>query len=111
MSAYHQMGHDSENLLWTEDLAKYRGAILSPVNYDQAKVTGPEDRTHVLAARSNHRGDRSAPRANGGHPRPERFRQSAGSCHQSVGDVSPRRVSMRLEAPLEVFRHFHFRIR
>lgn len=40
MSAYHQMGHDSENLLWTEELAQFRGAILSPVNYDQAKVTG-----------------------------------------------------------------------
>jgi hypothetical protein len=36
--AYHQMGHDSENLLWTEELAQYGGAILSPVNYDQAKV-------------------------------------------------------------------------
>lgn len=40
MSAYHQMGHDSENLLWTAELAQFRGAILSPVNYDQAKVTG-----------------------------------------------------------------------
>jgi len=40
MSAYHQMGHDSENLLWTEELGQFRGAILSPVNYDQAKVTG-----------------------------------------------------------------------
>jgi hypothetical protein len=38
MPAYHQMGHDSENLLWTEGLGQYRGAILSPVNYDQAKV-------------------------------------------------------------------------
>jgi hypothetical protein len=38
MAAYHQMGHDSENLLWTEELAQYRGAILSPVNYDQGKV-------------------------------------------------------------------------
>lgn len=39
MPAYHQMGHDSENLLWSQDLAQYRGAILSPVNYDQDKVT------------------------------------------------------------------------
>ena len=39
MSAYHQMGHDSENLLRTEELAQFRGAILSPVNYDQEKVT------------------------------------------------------------------------
>lgn len=38
MAAYHQMGHDSENLLRTEELAQYRGAILSPVNYDQTKV-------------------------------------------------------------------------
>ena len=38
MPAYHQMGHDSENLLWTEELAQYRGAILSPVNYEQGKV-------------------------------------------------------------------------
>ena len=37
MPAFHQMGHDSENLLWAEELAQYRGAILSPVNYDQAK--------------------------------------------------------------------------
>lgn len=40
MSVYHQMGHDSENLLWTEELSQFRGAILSPVNYDQAKVAG-----------------------------------------------------------------------
>lgn len=38
MPAYHQMGHDSENLLWAPELGQYRGAILSPVNYDQAKV-------------------------------------------------------------------------
>lgn len=38
MAAYHQMGHDSENLLWTEQLSQFRRAILSPVNYDQAKV-------------------------------------------------------------------------
>ena len=30
MPAFHQMGHDSENLLWTEELAQYRGAILEP---------------------------------------------------------------------------------
>lgn len=39
MPAFHQMGHDSENLLWAEGLAQYRGAILSPVNYDQSKIT------------------------------------------------------------------------
>lgn len=38
MPAYHQMGHDSENLLWSDGLELYRGAILSPVNYGQAKA-------------------------------------------------------------------------
>jgi hypothetical protein len=38
MSVYHQMGHDSENLLWLPELAQYRGAILSPVNYGQVKI-------------------------------------------------------------------------
>lgn len=32
------MGHDSENLLWTDGLDQYRGAILSPVNYGQDKT-------------------------------------------------------------------------
>lgn len=35
MSVYHQMGHDSENLLFEEHLNAYRGAILSPVNYSK----------------------------------------------------------------------------
>jgi hypothetical protein len=43
MSAYHQMGHDSENLLWAEELSQYRGAILSPVNYSQTKVADQID--------------------------------------------------------------------
>lgn len=43
MSAYHQMGHDSENLLRTEELSQFRGAILSPVNYDQTKIKGQID--------------------------------------------------------------------
>jgi len=38
MPAYHQMGHDSENLLWADGLERFGGAILSPVNYDQGKV-------------------------------------------------------------------------
>ncbi|MGB0065626.1 MAG: hypothetical protein WBP85_14385 [Terracidiphilus sp.] len=38
MSAYHQMGHDSENLLWAEELNAYHGAILSPVNYGIVKT-------------------------------------------------------------------------
>ena len=38
MGTYHQMGHDSENLLGLPELASYCGAILSPVNYRQDKV-------------------------------------------------------------------------
>lgn len=38
MSAFHQMGHDSENLLRVPELSAFRGAILSPVNYNEAKV-------------------------------------------------------------------------
>jgi hypothetical protein len=38
MSVYHQMGHDSVNLLAEPDLAAYRGAILSPVNYALPEV-------------------------------------------------------------------------
>jgi hypothetical protein len=38
MSVYHQMGHDSENLLWTDGLEQYKGAILSPVNYGEDKT-------------------------------------------------------------------------
>ena len=38
MGTYHQMGHDAENLLGVPELASYRGAILSPVNYCQNKV-------------------------------------------------------------------------
>ncbi|MEK7315389.1 MAG: hypothetical protein AAB011_04360 [Candidatus Eisenbacteria bacterium] len=33
MAVYHQMGHDSENLLHHEHLDRFRGAILSPLNY------------------------------------------------------------------------------
>jgi len=38
MGAYHQMGHDSQNLLAEEHLDSYIGAILSPVNYSEEKV-------------------------------------------------------------------------
>jgi len=38
MPAYHQMGHNSTNLLFEPDLASFSGAILSPVNDDQAQV-------------------------------------------------------------------------
>lgn len=39
MAVYHQMGNDSENLLREVDLNRYRGAVLSPVNDMQAKVS------------------------------------------------------------------------
>lgn len=38
MSVYHQMGHDSINLVKDEDLNQFRGAILSPVNYSQSQI-------------------------------------------------------------------------
>lgn len=38
MPVYHQMGHHSENLLHAPELAAYRGAILSPVNYQRSDV-------------------------------------------------------------------------
>lgn len=38
MSVYHQMGHDSQNLLSEENLSRYKGALLSPVNYTEEKV-------------------------------------------------------------------------
>ena len=38
MSVYHQMGHDSKNLLSEPSLATYFGAILSPVNYSLAQL-------------------------------------------------------------------------
>lgn len=38
MSAFHQMGHDSRNLLDEADLLHYQGAILSPVNYGPDQV-------------------------------------------------------------------------
>ena len=33
MAAYHQIGHQSDNLLTAEHLQKYAGWLLSPVNY------------------------------------------------------------------------------
>lgn len=35
MSVYHQMGHDSENLLSDNNLSLYKGAVMSPVNTDE----------------------------------------------------------------------------
>jgi len=39
MPAYHQMGHDSRNLLFEQELSSYEGAILSPVNEDEESMT------------------------------------------------------------------------
>jgi hypothetical protein len=39
MSVYHQMGHQSDNLISCHDLFGYAGAILSPVNYDQSGIS------------------------------------------------------------------------
>jgi hypothetical protein len=39
MPAYHQVGHNSENLLLEPELSTFHGAVLSPVNYDEADTT------------------------------------------------------------------------
>lgn len=39
MPVYHQMGHDSENLLREPNLQQFSGAILSPVNYDAVRIS------------------------------------------------------------------------
>ena len=38
MAAYHQMGHQSDNLLTSEHLKKYVGCLLSPVNYTKNEM-------------------------------------------------------------------------
>jgi len=38
MSVYHQMGHDSKNLLCVPELNQFKGAIISPVNYCESDV-------------------------------------------------------------------------
>lgn len=40
MPAYHQMGHDSKNLVDLPDLSQYAGAIYSPINCDEADAIG-----------------------------------------------------------------------
>jgi hypothetical protein len=45
MAAFHQIGHDSANMLFEPQLGQFRGAILSPVNY------GP-DSTDLLVRRA-----------------------------------------------------------
>lgn len=44
MPVYHQMGHQSDNLLLDLDLQRYAGAILSPVNYDLNGMAKTVDR-------------------------------------------------------------------
>lgn len=41
MPTYHQMGHDSRNLLWEDANLRrsYSGAVLSPVNYDEGATS------------------------------------------------------------------------
>lgn len=38
MSAYHQLGHHSINLVYEPGLAAYKGAILSPINYSPTET-------------------------------------------------------------------------
>ena len=38
MPVYHQMGNDSENLVFESELSSYRGAVLSPVNSDREEL-------------------------------------------------------------------------
>ena len=38
MAAYHQLGHNSEILIFEPELSGFQGAILSPVNYDPSKT-------------------------------------------------------------------------
>jgi hypothetical protein len=38
MPSFQQMGHNSHNLLTEQDLNAYRGAVLSPVNYEENQI-------------------------------------------------------------------------
>lgn len=38
MSAYHQLGHDSKNLIRESSLNKFRGAFISPTNYTEEQT-------------------------------------------------------------------------
>jgi hypothetical protein len=44
MPAFHQVGHDSQNLLFDEGLSRFGGAILSPLNYGPTAVAAQVDR-------------------------------------------------------------------
>ena len=48
MSAFHQMGHHSQNLLLLPELSMYRGAILSPVNSGPSELAELTDELKVL---------------------------------------------------------------
>jgi hypothetical protein len=47
LSAYHQMGHQTANLVFEPELASYRGAILSPVNDDEEAMRAFVDRARA----------------------------------------------------------------
>lgn len=47
MAAYHQMGHDSENLLFEPELTLFQGAILSPVNYEPSRAIAQIERVRT----------------------------------------------------------------
>lgn len=44
MGSFHQMGHDSENLLDEPELTAFAGAVLSPVNYDPQRTRAQIER-------------------------------------------------------------------
>jgi hypothetical protein len=50
MPAFHQIGHDSQNLLFEDSLSRFGGAILSPLNYNEAAITAQLEK---LRARNN----------------------------------------------------------
>src|SRR5437879_4228254 len=44
MPAFHQVGHNSENLLFEPGLSRFAGAILSPLNYGPSAVVAQIER-------------------------------------------------------------------
>ena len=58
MPAFHQIGHDSENLLFESGLAKFAGAILSPLNYtpeeSASQISELKKREHFLTILDPH---------------------------------------------------------
>ena len=39
MPAFHQIGYNSENLLFDEELGRFGGTMVRPLNYNPAEVT------------------------------------------------------------------------